>query len=112
VFDERRWSPVNTPVLGPDGQVAWTIHRVEDVTAFVLSQPLRPQAGGPLGEREAMEAEVYARARELQRLNEELRQAHARERRVAVTLQKPRCTPLTWPGTRISRCATCLLEAR
>jgi serine phosphatase RsbU (regulator of sigma subunit) len=35
-----------------------------------------------------MEAELYTRARELQRLNEELRQAHARERQVAVTLQE------------------------
>lgn len=86
-FEERWWSPINTPVLGPDGQVAWIIHRVEDVTAFVLSRPARPQSG-PLGEREAMEAELYARARELQRLNEELRQAHARERQVALALQE------------------------
>jgi serine phosphatase RsbU (regulator of sigma subunit) len=35
-----------------------------------------------------MEAELYARARQLQRLNEELRQAHARERRIAVALQE------------------------
>ncbi|HEY5835055.1 PP2C family protein-serine/threonine phosphatase [Streptomyces sp.] len=87
VFEERWWSPINTPVLGPDGQVVWIIHRVEDVTAFVLSRPARP-AGGTLSEREAMEAELYARARELQRLNEELRRAHARERQVAVTLQE------------------------
>ncbi|WP_171118206.1 MULTISPECIES: SpoIIE family protein phosphatase [Streptomyces] len=86
-FEERWWSPINTPVLGPDGQVAWIIHRVEDVTAFVLSRPSRPQSG-TLSEREAMEAELYARSRELQRLNEELRQAHARERQVAVALQE------------------------
>ncbi|MBC9730838.1 SpoIIE family protein phosphatase [Streptomyces sp. TRM68367] len=86
-FEERWWSPINTPVLGPDGQVAWIIHRVEDVTAFVLSRPARPQSG-TLSEREAMEAELYARARELQHLNEELRQAHARERQVAVALQE------------------------
>lgn len=87
VFEERWWSPINTPVLGPDGQVAWIIHRVEDVTAFMVSRSART-AGGVLAEREAMEAELYARARELQRLNEELRQAHARERGVAVTLQE------------------------
>lgn len=46
VFEERWWSPINTPVLGPDGQVAWIIHRVEDVTAFVLSHPSRPRGGG------------------------------------------------------------------
>ncbi|MFG2331762.1 PP2C family protein-serine/threonine phosphatase [Streptomyces sp. NPDC048604] len=87
VFEERWWSPINTPVLGPDGQVAWIIHRVEDVTEFVRSRPA-PPAGGLLGRREVMEAELYARARELQRLNEELRHAHARERQVAVALQE------------------------
>jgi serine phosphatase RsbU (regulator of sigma subunit) len=89
-FEERWWSPINTPVLGPDGAVAWIIHRVEDVTAFVRSRRYREQLPGTeFSEREqAMEAELYARARELQRLNEELRQAHARERRVAVTLQE------------------------
>ncbi|MET7786896.1 SpoIIE family protein phosphatase [Streptomyces sp900116325] len=88
VFEERWWSPINTPVPGPDGQVAWIIHRVEDVTAFVLSHPSRPRGGGELSKWEAMESELYARARELQGLNEELRLAHARERQVAVTLQE------------------------
>ncbi|NUK39016.1 SpoIIE family protein phosphatase, partial [Streptomyces lunaelactis] len=93
VFEERWWSPVNTPVVGPDGSVAWIIHRVEDVTAFVLSHRDRHGGqggeGGALRKREgAMESELYARARELQLLNEELRQAHARERQVAITLQE------------------------
>ncbi|GAA5005813.1 hypothetical protein GCM10023335_22950 [Streptomyces siamensis] len=34
-----------------------------------------------------LEAELYTRARELQEVNERLRQAHAREREVALTLQ-------------------------
>jgi signal transduction histidine kinase len=34
-FEERYWSPVNSPVLGTDGKVAYIIHRVEDVTEFV-----------------------------------------------------------------------------
>ena len=34
-FEERYWSPVNTPVLGPDQGVAYIVHRVEDVTDFV-----------------------------------------------------------------------------
>jgi len=86
-FEDRWWSPINTPVLGPDGRVVWIILRVEDVTEFVRSRPPGP-AGGPLGRREVMEAELYGRARELQRLNEELRQAHARERQVALALQE------------------------
>jgi serine phosphatase RsbU (regulator of sigma subunit) len=87
VFEERWWSAINTPVLGPDGQVEWILHRGEDVTSFILSHP-RPREGGALSDVEAMEVELYARARELKRLNEELRQAHARERQVAVTLQE------------------------
>ncbi|MET8454249.1 SpoIIE family protein phosphatase [Streptomyces sp. NPDC005209] len=87
VFEERWWSAINTPVLGPDGQVMWIIHRGEDVTAFILSQR-PPREGTALSDAEAMEVELYARARELRRVNEELRQAHARERQVAVTLQE------------------------
>lgn len=92
ISEERWWSPVNTPVLGPDGQVAWIIHRGEDVTAFVKAHQATRPAGVRVGEKleaaESLEAELYARARELQRLNEELRQAHTREREVAVTLQE------------------------
>ncbi|MFD1659003.1 PP2C family protein-serine/threonine phosphatase [Streptomyces caeni] len=88
-FEERWWSPINTPILRPDGSVAWIIHRVEDVTAYVQTHS---SGGAPpskqLTEREALEAELYARARELQRLNDELRQAHTRERQVAVALQE------------------------
>jgi serine phosphatase RsbU (regulator of sigma subunit) len=87
-FEERWWSPINTPILAPDGRVTWIIHRVEDVTAYVHSQDTLGRRPRQLGEREALEAELYARARELQRLNEELRQAHTRERQVAVTLQE------------------------
>ncbi|MGW1006626.1 PP2C family protein-serine/threonine phosphatase [Streptomyces sp. NPDC002520] len=88
VFQVKWWSPINTPVLGPDGEVAWIIHRVEDMTEFVLSGPLQTRPEDPGGERAAMEAELYARAQELQRLNEELREAHDRERRTALTLQE------------------------
>ncbi|MFJ9810329.1 SpoIIE family protein phosphatase [Streptomyces sp. NPDC101158] len=91
-FEERWWSPVNTPVLDPDGQVLYIIHRVEDLTAFVKAHQATAPSGPPvnrhLKETEALEAELYVRARELQRLNEELRQAHTREREVAVTLQE------------------------
>ena len=34
-FEARYWSPVNSPVLGPDGRVAFIIHRVEDVTELI-----------------------------------------------------------------------------
>ena len=89
VFEERWWSPVNTPLAGPDGEVSLIIHKVEDVTPYVtaLVSGDWPPTGQSI-DREAVVAELYARARELQRLNEELRQAHARERQVALTLQE------------------------
>jgi signal transduction histidine kinase/CheY-like chemotaxis protein len=31
-FEERYWSPMNAPVLSPEGELRWIIHRVEDVT--------------------------------------------------------------------------------
>lgn len=34
-FEVRYWRPLNTPVLGPDGEVASIIHWVEDVTDFI-----------------------------------------------------------------------------
>ncbi|MFE7953034.1 PP2C family protein-serine/threonine phosphatase [Streptomyces sp. NPDC057426] len=104
VFEERWWSPVNAPVTRPDGQVAWIIHRVEDVTSFVRArrfhrhgdgeQPPGNGIGNGVGigdenrNEDGAEAELYGRARELQRLNEELRRAHAREREVALALQE------------------------
>ncbi|MFC8360171.1 PP2C family protein-serine/threonine phosphatase [Streptomyces griseorubiginosus] len=79
----RYWSPVNAPVLGPDGKVALVVHRVEEVTELMRAR------GGPRGSRaRVLEAELYTRARELQEFNERLRQAHAREREVALALQE------------------------
>jgi PAS domain S-box-containing protein len=77
-FEERYWSPLNSPVLGPDGKIAYLIHGVEDVTEFVRlrehgtelrrsSEELRTKAG-------QMDAEIYRRAQELQDTNRNLRQ--------------------------------------
>ncbi|MGC0334465.1 serine phosphatase RsbU (regulator of sigma subunit) [Streptomyces sp. SAI-170] len=88
VFKERWWTAINVPVLGPDGQVAWIIHRSEDMTDLVLARRTAHLPPVSPGREAAMEAELYARARQLQKLNEELRQAHARERRIAVALQE------------------------
>ncbi|MCW7942023.1 protein phosphatase [Streptomyces hygroscopicus] len=87
-FEERWWTAIRTPILDSEGTVRWIIEQVDDVTAFVSSRRAA-RTRGPLSEREkGVEAELYARARQLHRLNEELRQAHANERQVAVTLQE------------------------
>ena len=78
-FEERYWSPVNSPVF-MDGRMPYIIHRVEDVTEFVrlkqqgteqtkLTEELRSRA-------EQMESEIYLRARELDDANRQLRRAN------------------------------------
>ena len=79
-FEERYWSPVNTPVLDPDGSVNCIIHRVEDVTDFVRArQHGREQAqlAESLRERaERFEAEIFQRAAEVQEANRRLESAN------------------------------------
>ncbi|MFF9809733.1 PP2C family protein-serine/threonine phosphatase [Streptomyces coeruleorubidus] len=88
VFEERWWSKIHTPLPGPDGAVKWIVQRAEDVTAFVQARRAHELTAELTEREEGMASELYVRARELYRLNEELRQAHARERQIAVTLQE------------------------
>ncbi|WP_327219472.1 PP2C family protein-serine/threonine phosphatase [Streptomyces cyaneofuscatus] len=81
---EHFWSPVNAPVLGPDGNVVLIVHRVEEVTELI-----RARGGiGHDGRARVLEAELFTRARELQEVNERLRRAQARDREVALALQE------------------------
>jgi PAS domain-containing protein len=68
-FEARYWTPVNSPVLAPDGSVRYIIHRVEDVTDLVrlqaaddehsrANEQLRTQAA-------KMETEIHGKVREL-----------------------------------------------
>ena len=79
-FEERYWSPVNSPVLGTAGEVVYIIHRVEDVTEFIrlkqrgherelANEALRIKAG-------QMESEIYLRAQQLSEANRQLRSAN------------------------------------
>jgi serine phosphatase RsbU (regulator of sigma subunit) len=88
-WQERYWSPVNCPLMGPDGGVELILHRVEEVTELIRAR----QAGGPANRTLEMEAELYTRAVELQELNERLRLAHARDREIALTLQQAMLPP-------------------
>ncbi|MCF4137299.1 SpoIIE family protein phosphatase [Streptomyces sp. Tue 6430] len=86
-WEERYWSPVNAPVRDGDGSVVLLVHRVEEVTELIRARG--GSSGSPAGSRDrVLEAELYTRARELQKLNENLRLAHNREREVALALQK------------------------
>ncbi|HWI58257.1 MAG TPA: PAS domain S-box protein, partial [Bacillota bacterium] len=76
-FEERWWSPINAPVFGPRGELAYIIHRVEDVTGYVRAR----QREGKLAEglqtlesrAQSLEADIVLRAQELQQANEQLR---------------------------------------
>ncbi|HEY6008948.1 MAG TPA: PAS domain-containing protein, partial [Geobacteraceae bacterium] len=80
-FEERYWSPINTPVLSAHGEVRFIIHRVEDVTEFVrLKEAHRAQMNQAevlKGRASHMEAEVFQRAQEIQEANRQLRELHA-----------------------------------
>ncbi|HEY9023740.1 MAG TPA: ATP-binding protein, partial [Burkholderiaceae bacterium] len=80
-FEERWWSPLNSPAFDASGRLVYLLHRVEDVTDFVRLKQLgveQEKAASALRTRTAqMEAEVFARAQELQRANEQLRHANA-----------------------------------
>lgn len=76
-FDERYWSPINCPVLGPDHETAYIIHQVEDVTEFVHLKQRgieQEQLAQKLLTRGAqMEADIFRRAQEIQEGNQRLR---------------------------------------
>jgi signal transduction histidine kinase len=75
-YEERFWNPINIPVLNADGQIAYIIHRVEDVTQFIrlkeeeaerikTSEELRSKLG-------EMEMEIYKRSQEILKMNNNL----------------------------------------
>jgi signal transduction histidine kinase len=90
-FEERFWSPINSPVFADDGQLTFIIHRVEDVTPFMRAKQLagKEEEGWHMLETRAqhMEAEIALRdydrrrADELRRAIERLQQSEDEARR-------------------------------
>ncbi len=78
VVEVRYWSPMNSPVLGPDRRIEYFIHRVVDVTEFVRR---KSQHGGnpvdPLTRMEQMEAETLHNSARLEAANRQLYDANA-----------------------------------
>ena len=82
-FEERWWSPVNSPVFLSDGSLHCIIHHVEDVTGFVLQrmghekrQAMEESVSKELTKKvENTEAEIFIRGQKLQEANEQLRKA-------------------------------------
>jgi signal transduction histidine kinase len=74
-FTSKYWSPKNLPVLFASGEVAYILHRVEDVTELVRAS----EAGEELRDRtRTMEREVIRRSNELAVALGELRAANLR----------------------------------
>lgn len=77
LFEERYWSTVNTPVVGPHGEVRMVVLTSEEVTDFVRA--LRRPGGG--GEHDSL-------AQHLQTLNDQLRRAHREQSETTSALRE------------------------
>lgn len=74
-FEERYWSPLNSPVLNPDGSVRYILHEVQDVTQIVQLRQSETeyrtfiqQLEREIAERRRAEAEVKVLERRCQSL--------------------------------------------
>ena len=76
-FEERYWTPVNSPIINAKGELIYILNRVEDVTEFVRLKQAGEKANLALLTRsEQMEAEVFQRAQELAQANRQLSAAN------------------------------------
>jgi PAS domain S-box-containing protein len=77
VFEERYWSPINSPVVGADREVKYIVHRVEDVTDFVRQKSHPVGDPGELRARmQRMEAEIFLSSQRVQEANQQLEAAN------------------------------------
>src|SRR6185437_1776108 len=91
-YEERFWSPLNTPVHNDRGEIEYIIHRVEDVTDFVrqhrLTEELRTRTT-------QMEHDIFLRGQQLQQANEKLRQAERMKSEFFANVSHELRTPLS-----------------
>jgi signal transduction histidine kinase/CheY-like chemotaxis protein len=80
-FEERFWSPVNSPVLDPDGSLVYIIHSVEDVSEFMRLKRRGAEdqrlASDLRGRTEKMEAEIFHRTQQAADTSRQLKEANA-----------------------------------
>lgn len=84
-FEVRYWSPVNSPILSQTGEVIHIVHRVQDVTQFVVLKEAEAVHGQLTAELKSnvakMEADIFLRAREIQEINQKLSEAMEEQER-------------------------------
>jgi signal transduction histidine kinase len=74
-FEERYWSPVNSPVFDEAGELVYIIHRVEDVTGFMQLKAAREEDRRTLSE--TFESEIYLRTKQAADASRQLKEANA-----------------------------------
>ena len=98
-WEERYWSPMNSPIFSASGELIFIMHRVEDVTPFVRAKQgeAKEEDGMRMLDNRAahMEAEIVRRTQELVRANEQLRLADRAKDRFIAALSHELRTPLT-----------------
>lgn len=80
VFEERFWSPVNSPVLDEAGNIEFIMHRVEDITSIVR-ESTTSKPPGSIGKNDQVAAQdILLRSRELRQTLSKLQEYEARMR--------------------------------
>jgi PAS domain S-box-containing protein len=76
-YEVRYWSPINTPIVNGTGELTHILHRVEDITDFILAREDLGAAitgrSGKVRARDSIEAEVRRSGAELKEANRQLK---------------------------------------
>jgi signal transduction histidine kinase/CheY-like chemotaxis protein len=98
-FEERYWSPVNTPILSSFGEVIYIVNRVEDITEYMLlkrAEDKEAERAERLEQHQSqLEIELFRRAEELAEANRNLRAADLAKSEFLSRMSHELRTPLT-----------------
>jgi two-component system sensor kinase FixL len=85
-FEEKYWSPLNTPVLSQSGAVEWIIHRVEDVTELVRQRKERAEQDSLAKEQQLIIDRLHVANEEFAKSHQALQEREARLESVLATV--------------------------